>query len=173
MADEAAERVERELTALVQRALRGPLLDAGAAQQLERPAYAVLARLHDDGPMRLATLATLLGLDPSTVSRQVQSLAEAALVSREADPDDRRAARVVLTEAGRARLLATRERRRRLLHDLLAAWPAHDRAAFAALLERFNADVGAALAGRGPAAPVTPVTPAAPAAAPPGAAAAS
>lgn len=148
MADEAADRVERELTTLVQRALRGPLLDDGTGRLLERPAYAVLARLHDDGAMRLAALAVLLGLDPSTVSRQVQGLTEAGMIGRQADPDDRRAARLELTEAGRARLLATRESRSRLLHGLLAVWPAEDREAFAALLERFNADVVAALAGR-------------------------
>lgn len=144
MADEAAGRVERELTVLIQRSLRGPLLDDGTGRLLERPAYAVLARLHDDGAMRLAPLATLLGLDPSTVSRQVQGLAEAGLVTRQADPDDRRAARVALTEAGRARLLATRDSRSRLLHGLLAAWPAADREAFADLLERFNVDVASA-----------------------------
>jgi DNA-binding MarR family transcriptional regulator len=147
MADEAAGRVERELTTLIQRALRGPLLDDGTGRLLERPAYAVLARLHDDGPMRLAALATLLGLDPSTVSRQVQGLTEAGLISRRADPDDRRAARLELTEAGRTRLLATRDHRSRLLHGLLEVWPAEDREAFADLLERFNADVAAALAG--------------------------
>jgi DNA-binding MarR family transcriptional regulator len=147
MADEAAGRVERELTALIQRALRGPLLDDGTGRLLERPAYAVLARLHDDGPMRLAALATLLGLDPSTVSRQVQGLTEAGMISRQADPDDRRAARLELTQAGRARLLATRDHRSRFLHGLLEAWPAEDREVFADLLERFNADVAAALAG--------------------------
>jgi DNA-binding MarR family transcriptional regulator len=157
MADEAAARVERELTALIQRALRGPLLDDGTGRLLERPAYAVLARLHDDGPMRLAALATLLGLDPSTVSRQVQGLTEAGMTSRQADPDDRRAARLELTEAGRARLLTTRDHRSRLLHGLLEAWPADDREAFADLLERFNADVAAALAGGRPtAAPAAP-----------------
>lgn len=145
MADEATERVERELTTLIQRALRGPLLDDGTGRTLERPAYAVLARLHDDGPMRMASLATLVGLDPSTVSRHVQSLTEAGLVRRSTDPQDRRAALVGLTDDGRERLLATRRHRRGFLYRLLDGWPADDRERFAVLLERFNAEAAAAL----------------------------
>jgi len=145
--DQATEQVELELTALVQRVLRGSLLQDGSGRTLERPAYAVLARLHDDGSMRLSALATLLELDPSTVSRHVQGLVEAGLAERRPDPGDRRATRVELTERGRERLLATRRHRRDFLHRILEAWPAADRADFAALLARFNTDVRSALPG--------------------------
>ena len=150
MADEATERVERELTALVQRALRGPLLDDGTGRTLDRAAYAVLARLHDDGAMRLTALATLLGLDTSTVSRQVQTLTEAGLVERRPDPRDRRAAQVELSAEGRRRLLGAREHRRAFLARLLGAWPEDDRRVLADLLERLNADVAAARASSAP-----------------------
>ena len=40
------------------------------------------AELADEGPQRLGALATTFGLDPSTITRQVQALERAALVQR-------------------------------------------------------------------------------------------
>ena len=48
----------------------------------------------------LTSLATLLGLDNSTMSRTVQNLVVAGLVRREPDPADRRAVVIALTPQG-------------------------------------------------------------------------
>ena len=52
------------------------------------------------GPMRLAQLAQSLGITPSTLTRNLVRLEADRLLTREADPDDSRAARVRLTAAG-------------------------------------------------------------------------
>jgi DNA-binding MarR family transcriptional regulator len=140
----ALERIERELTLLVRRAQKVHLHAEGGPQPLDRAAYSILGRLHDDGPLRLGALAAIFGVDPSTITRQVQSLHQHDLVARVSDPADRRACLLQLTDAGRTALARTREMRRGAVRDLLALWPEDDRAAFAVLLERFNADLASA-----------------------------
>jgi DNA-binding MarR family transcriptional regulator len=54
--------------------------------------------------MRLSELADRLHIAPRSATTVVDALEEAGLVARTPDPADRRAVRVVLTEAGRAAL---------------------------------------------------------------------
>ena len=83
-----------------------PLLDA----QLERSAdltlfeYTVLAMLSEqpDRALRMTRLATLTNASPSRLSHAARHLEARGLVAREADPDDGRCIRAVLTEAGLA-----------------------------------------------------------------------
>ena len=79
-----------------------------APKGLDRGGYWVLAKLASLAPIRLSDLAVALELDPSTVSRHIKTLWHAGLVGRESDPDDRRAALLTPTDAGRrgARSLA-------------------------------------------------------------------
>lgn len=135
------ERVERELTLLVRRAQKVPLHADSGLQTLDRAAYGILGRLFDEGPLRLSALATVFGLDRSTITRQAQSLEHAGLVDRAPDPADGRACLLELTETGRVALERTRELRRTVVTDLLAGWSPADRATFAELLERFNRDL--------------------------------
>ncbi len=135
------ERVEDELTLLVRRAQRVHLHNEGGLRLLERSVYNVLGRVHDEGVVRLSELAAAFTLDVSTVSRQVATLQAAGLIRRDPDPSDGRAALLTVTPAGRDVLERTRAQRRRMLHDVLAAWPAQDVELFADLLARFNADV--------------------------------
>lgn len=53
------------------------------------------------GPLRLSELAELEGLNPTMLSRILALLCEDGLIRRDADPDDRRAAFVRATAAGR------------------------------------------------------------------------
>ena len=55
-------------------------------------------------------LATLMRIEPPTLVRHLDKLAEEGLVERRPDPDDRRVVRVVVTEAGRERLAAAPRR---------------------------------------------------------------
>jgi DNA-binding MarR family transcriptional regulator len=137
----ATESIERELTLLVRQAhkVHEHLEDSG--QPLERPAYAILGVLHDEGPSRLGTVAARFHLDASTVSRQVSTLERQGLLVREVDPGDRRACRLGLTPEGERALARTRAARRQLLHDLLSTWSAQDRSVFASLLQQLNADL--------------------------------
>jgi DNA-binding MarR family transcriptional regulator len=54
-----------------------------------------------DGPMRLGDLGRRLGIQPSTLTRNLARLEDRGLVAREQDPADARATRAVLTAAGR------------------------------------------------------------------------
>ncbi|HJD81433.1 MarR family winged helix-turn-helix transcriptional regulator [Kitasatospora aureofaciens] len=57
-----------------------------------------------DAAMRLSDLAEKLHIAPRSATTVVDALEEAGLVERRPDPADRRAVRILLTEAGRAAL---------------------------------------------------------------------
>ena len=94
------ETVERLRTALgmTSRYLRAT--DAG--EGLTPTELSILATISRRGSLRLTELAEIERVNPTMLSRIAARLAEAHLISREADADDRRAARVEATAAGRA-----------------------------------------------------------------------
>jgi len=137
--DTATEQIEQQMTMLLRRVQRIHISTAsGGEMDLDRSAYGILCRLADEGPQRLGLLATAFGLDPSTITRQVQALEKAGLVVRHADPDDRRASILDLTEEGKVTLAHTRAYRRERLEEVLADWPDHDREELARLLTKVN-----------------------------------
>jgi DNA-binding MarR family transcriptional regulator len=62
---------------------------------------ATLEALGREGALRLGQLGTLLGIAPSTLTRNLSRLESSGLVRRLSEPSDGRAARVELTEKGR------------------------------------------------------------------------
>ena len=66
--------------------------------------YPLLTVLGRYGPQRISELGSVLELDKSTVSRQVDGAARIGLVQRRPDPTDARARLVDLTPEGRARM---------------------------------------------------------------------
>ncbi len=103
----------------------------------------VLGRLAVLGPVRLTQLARELGLDPSSVSRQVSSLERHGLVAKEQDPDDLRAQQLVLTPKGEQAVATLRQARAKELARLLPAWQQTELDGLTALLERLNNDIAA------------------------------
>ena len=147
---DARTRIEQQLTRLFRRAQRVHIMGSHAQIDLDRSAYAILCRLDDEGPQRLGALATSFGLDPSTITRQVQSLERAGLAGRTTAARDRRVSMLSLTETGTQAVRATREHRRNRYRELLADWSEDDLETFAGLLEQFNGsvdDAGAANSG--------------------------
>lgn len=65
------------------------------------PQWVVLRCLFDVEASPLNELAREVGVDGGALSRMVERLVQKGLVSREADPADRRAVRIRLTDAGR------------------------------------------------------------------------
>lgn len=59
-----------------------------------------LVELGYQGPLRLNDLAQLMGTSAPTASRAVDALETLGLVTRTADPEDRRALRIELSRAG-------------------------------------------------------------------------
>ena len=102
--------------------------------------YPLLRRIAEH-ERRLTELAELLNLDLSVVSRQVRQLEDRGLVIRIADPDDRRAATLTLTAAGKETLAEYRASQRERVANLLDRWSRADRAALATLLTRLANDL--------------------------------
>ncbi len=144
----ADEQIEQQLTLLLRRVQPIHLSTRGRDVNLERSAYGIMCKLADEGPQRLGVLATSFRLDPSTITRQVQSLVSLGLASREVDPSDRRASILDLSDTGREVLTETRTRRRKRLREALADWPEEDRHAFGRLLEKFNTSVEVMFGGQ-------------------------
>lgn len=143
--DSANTQIEQQMTVLLRRVQRIHISTSSGEMDLERSAYGIMARLADEGPQRLGALASGFGLDPSTITRQVQSLEKAGLAERQTDPADRRASILELTAEGREVFQRTRKHRRQRLFTALADWPEHDRVEFGRLLSKFNGSMDALL----------------------------
>lgn len=81
---------------------------------------AVLAAIATEGSPRLSDVAEQVGLSAPTMSRLVETLTDRRLVTRRPDATDHRAARLALSAAGKAQLLAATERRTKILADCMA-----------------------------------------------------
>jgi len=131
--------LEREIGLLLRRSRALSSRLAGQLHpDLDGAAFGLLALLQDDGPLRASDLVARLGLDKSTVSRQVASLVGLGLVDRSADPDDGRAQVLTPSAEGAARLAQIRDARRERWEADLGHWPAEDVATLAELLHRLN-----------------------------------
>lgn len=97
----------------------------------------LLFAMHKHGPQRSGELASILGADPSTISRQVAHLVRSGLAIRQADPQDGRAIHVVLTETGRQRLGVLRVAVDGVFETVVEEWTVAERAQFAVLLRRY------------------------------------
>lgn len=139
--DESTEQIEAELTMLFRRVQSIHITTSSGEMELDRSGYGIMCRLADDGPQRLGMLAGTFGLDPSTITRQVQALEKAGLVVRRSDDSDRRAWIVDLSPEGRGVLDRTRGFRRQRLDEIIADWPSTDRVEFARLLARLNESI--------------------------------
>jgi DNA-binding MarR family transcriptional regulator len=137
--DRTVEAIDDALTRLVRQGLVPRTQAAIAARsgvQVERSTYVLLRRLAERAPIRLSDLAADLGLDVSTVSRQVTRLAERRLVRRHADPGDGRAEHLELTARGRDLLGRVQRGRHAWLADAIDEWSETDRVRLAQLLDR-------------------------------------
>jgi DNA-binding MarR family transcriptional regulator len=105
---------------------------------MDRAAFLLLNRLERTGAVGVKALAQAMGIDSSTVTRQVAPLVDCGLVDRVQNPDDGRAVLLELSEQGRQRLEQVRCSRQELMRALLDGWPEEEQEAFVALLTRFN-----------------------------------
>lgn len=138
MSEEAMSALERELTLLVRRVLRG-LWTADYGADIDHTVFPLLVALRDEGPMRTGELARYFHLDKSTVSRHIARLEAAGLVETRPDLHDRRCAQLHTTPFGNTRVDEIRAARRAPLRQVLEGWTDGDRDQLQSLLHRLNA----------------------------------
>jgi DNA-binding MarR family transcriptional regulator len=108
----------------IQRQLR-----SRTAQDITPSQASALARIEQDGPLRLGTLAELEGTTAATMSRVSDSLEERTLIERVPDPLDGRASLVRLSPEGGALLATLRARNTEALRAALDELGDDERAA--------------------------------------------
>ncbi|MEW2301234.1 MarR family transcriptional regulator [Streptomyces sp. NPDC006655] len=134
------ERALTRITYLSTRARRHERLMALAGVPLDRAAVALLRQVADSEPLRPGELAQRLGVEASHVTRTVQQLQRSGYVTRVPDPDDRRAQRIELTDAGRAAVDRVRDAGARGMQLALGGWPPEELRQLATLFHRMVDD---------------------------------
>ena len=146
-----AELVAR-LRAVIGRLAR-QLNETSTGEGLTPTQYSVLALVRSRGPLGLAELTELEGLNPTMLSRVVGKLDSFGLIRRLRDPDDFRAARVEVTPEGKQAYQRIAAERAAILSERVAGLPAEQAAALVAALpalENLAEDLRAAVRrGRG------------------------
>jgi len=106
--------------------------------ELSAAQLSMLKMLLDAGPaaggVRVGEIARNLGVKVPSATEQIIKLERAGLARREPDPDDSRAVRVTLTDAGLAAVASANERRNAVMAGVLSSLSDEDRAALAAAL---------------------------------------
>jgi DNA-binding MarR family transcriptional regulator len=112
-----AEAIEGLMAALVQQRRSGSDPEPGSLSTFQA---LTLARLADEGAVRLGSLADALGTTDATASRTVDVLEQRGLAERSPDPDDARGVIVAATKDGKAEMSRRRGRLERLAARALA-----------------------------------------------------
>jgi DNA-binding MarR family transcriptional regulator len=141
--DDPVDLIETEVTRLSRTIAllgRSPESDVG----LDRAGYLLLRTLERIGPASINTIASTVGLDGSTVTRQVSTMKELGLVEREINPGDRRSCIISPTGAGRELMRHMRMVRRSNLDTVTSDWTEDDRTALGRLLAKLNDSISRA-----------------------------
>ena len=126
---------------------------ASVGEGLTPTQASVLGVVNGRGPVSLADLAEIEGLNPTMLSRVVGKLDSFGLIRRLRDPDDFRAARVEVTPEGKQAYQRIAAQRAAILSERVAGLPPEEAAALVAALpalENLAEDLRAAVRrGRG------------------------
>jgi len=142
--------LQHEVALFARRAEQTRLGGVGQVRNsMDRAAYLLLNRLDKEGPMGVKALASSMGIDSSTVTRQVAPLVDTGLVKRTSHPEDGRAVVLQLSPRGKSRLDEVRSSRRQLMAELTETWQPEEREAFCDLLTRFNTALSARMSPQG------------------------
>ena len=108
---------------------------------ISRPQWRVLSMLRRHEGINQGGLADLIEVEPITLCRMVDRLQEADLVERRADPADRRAWRLYLTDKARALLDDMRPLAVGLFEDAMTGLDEAERAELFRMLERIRTNL--------------------------------
>lgn len=101
------------------------LIHERAGVDVDRSGIVILTTLHRLGPMRMSALAADIGLDRSTISRQVAAVVRSGYVQKMDDSADARASLLTLTARGQAARKKLADAWHDIVIELLADW-SHD-----------------------------------------------
>jgi DNA-binding MarR family transcriptional regulator len=148
MDDETVIRLRRVILRLARQ-----LNAASVGEGLTPTQASVLSIVANRGPLGLAELTDLEGLNPTMLSRVIGKLDSFGLIRRLRDPDDFRAARVEVTPEGKQAYQRIAAQRAAILSEQVAGLPPGEAAALVAALpalENLAEDLRAAVRrGRG------------------------
>jgi DNA-binding MarR family transcriptional regulator len=88
----------------------------------------------------IGEVAEYMAVEHSTASRSVGNVVAAGLLTKTLSPDDQRRCVLVLTDTGRKALSEVTERRRQMVAETVAEWPATDVDTLVDLLQRLVTD---------------------------------
>jgi DNA-binding MarR family transcriptional regulator len=99
---------------------------SSTAEDLTPTQASVLGLISSRGPLRVAELAELEGINPTMLSRVISSLAGQDLIERQVDPADQRVVSVEATAAGRRLDVRIRSLRTNAVAECLDRLPKAD-----------------------------------------------
>ncbi|YAL82127.1 MarR family winged helix-turn-helix transcriptional regulator [Dermacoccaceae bacterium W4C1] len=136
--DEDLEAILRELRVFTRR-LNRRWTTTGSVSLAE---VSVLATTLELQVPTVGSVSQALGLDKSTVSRQVTALVTRGFLEREPIEGESRAQRLTLTERGRSALERNDQQNAAAVRDRVQQWSDTDVRRLSELLRRFNTDGG-------------------------------
>jgi DNA-binding MarR family transcriptional regulator len=139
LTDEEYSELGKTMGMLFQRIMR-------ARKEPEGGQLAALGMLSKCGPVRSSDLAKELFLDQSTVSRHVAHLEADGLIEKVADPDDRRATQLHLTELGHKHIQDFWHKRIEAMREGFEHWDPEDLRTLTRLMTRYVEDFSAIVA---------------------------
>jgi DNA-binding MarR family transcriptional regulator len=140
--DEVIDSLYRELSSLIRRSRE---LSNELHPGMSLMAFTFLSLVESTAEIQASDLAARLGLDKSTVSRQLNQLFESGLLDRSGGRPGRRGDPLSLTPAGRRVLAADADRVRSRVVCWLEDWDDGEISSLARMIARFNASVDASL----------------------------
>jgi DNA-binding MarR family transcriptional regulator len=141
-ASDALHAIETEMAVLA-RALELLSRRGQIHRRMDRSGYLLLRTLEDAGPLGINSLAERVGLDASTVTRQVDCLEREGFAHRRPCATDRRSSLVEPSGRGRRLMLEVQRQRRTKVDAVLAGWSEAERADLARMLARLNRAIAA------------------------------
>ena len=137
--DAALKTVEHQISVFWRRARSvSHQLSRQVHPDMEPAAYGLLTVIRREGPIRLTELAMNIGVGKPSVSRQIAFLEGLGLVSKEADPQDRRAQSIRLTPKGEEKMHQVQDARRQVFQERLREWPVEDLQELARYMAKLN-----------------------------------
>ena len=125
----------------INRPRRDDRLIEEAGIPLDRALFPLLERVSRYGPIGVVELADRTGRDHTTISRQMAKLEELGLIERQTSAKDKRVREAIVSERGRAMVVALNAARERLANRILVSWTDAELDQLRVLLRRFADDL--------------------------------